>query len=98
MTVVSVLLPAACRLCDGWLVRASRLPIGETCLAAFIPLEEGSVRFAVKFFEASFPTSGRAETEDGARQEQSPTLCPSCQKRGSTPSMGREATPAMKRS
>ena len=37
--IVSVLFPADCRLCEGLLTRASRVPICDTCLASFEPLQ-----------------------------------------------------------
>ena len=36
--VVSVFFPAECRTCDRLLTRASRIPICDDCLAAFLPL------------------------------------------------------------
>src|SRR5271168_537608 len=38
--LASVFFAAGCRICDSLLVRASRVPICEECLAAFSPVPE----------------------------------------------------------
>jgi len=38
--VVSIVFPAACRICERLLTRASRIPICDNCLGSFAPLPE----------------------------------------------------------
>jgi ComF family protein len=38
--LASVFLPAPCRICEGLLVRASRVPLCDDCLASFAPVPE----------------------------------------------------------
>src|SRR5271168_4688564 len=38
--LASVLFPAPCRICENLLIRASRIPICEKCLASFTPTPE----------------------------------------------------------
>ncbi len=64
--VVSVFFPAGCRICDKLLVRASRVPICDECLASFAPIPEESCEICGQVLGWLTPREGE------------PLLCPAC--------------------
>jgi competence protein ComFC len=65
--LASLLLAAACRICDSLLTRASRIPICDACLASFEPLPQRACRLC------GAPQQLFDHTVD------TPLLCPACQ-------------------
>ena len=78
--IVSILFPAGCRLCKDLLTRASRVPICDTCLASFKPLQGRICENCGDTFQASFGAlSPSKETERGAGPDR--LICPVCTSR-----------------
>ncbi len=64
--VVSILFPAGCRLCEGLLTRASRVPICDACLASFTPLQGRICEICGATFETSFGESEPTTEVEGS--------------------------------
>ena len=78
--IVSVLFPAGCRLCERLLVRASRVPICEDCLASFTALPGRVCQICGSPPETSFVTiSGPPEATN--TMEADPPVCAACRVR-----------------
>jgi ComF family protein len=67
--VVSVLFPAGCRICEGFLVRASRVPICDACLSSFCSVTHRKCATCGQ----PLPSLMGTETEL--------VLCPACQQK-----------------
>ena len=86
--LVSVFFPAPCRICEKLLVRASRVPICEVCLASFTPIPERACEICGQPLESFQPyaTDQRAATQQHKETEPEGTepmrtaalLCPNC--------------------
>jgi ComF family protein len=76
--LVSVLFPADCRICEGLLTRASRVPICGECLAAFRTLPQRVCELCGWPLEAPFAAArARCGPADGQAQESlACTICP----------------------
>jgi competence protein ComFC len=78
--VVSVLFPAGCRLCERLLLRASRLPICEECLASFAAMPGRVCRICGSPPETSFVTVPRPPEITDIVEEDRP-VCATCRVR-----------------
>jgi predicted amidophosphoribosyltransferase len=65
--VVSIFFPAGCRICERLLTRATRVPLCEECLAAFVALPEKACDICGRPLEALTAT------------EEQQRMCPTCQ-------------------
>ena len=78
--IVSVLFPAGCRLCQRLLMRASRVPICEECLASFAAMPGRVCEICGSPPETSFLTTPRPpETTDTAEEDR--LVCAACRVR-----------------
>jgi competence protein ComFC len=75
--VISVLFPAGCRICEGLLTRANRVPICDECFASFRPMPARVCDTCGTPLETPFsatPTRPGAADADGRQR----SLCTSC--------------------
>jgi ComF family protein len=63
--IVSILFPAGCRLCEGLLTRASRVPICDACLASFTLIQGRTCEICGGALQTTFGASACTETSDG---------------------------------
>ena len=70
--LVSVFFPAGCRICEGLLTSASRVPICEACLASFVPVPQPACDVCGRPLPAF--TNEPASVRNGGRAQ----LCQAC--------------------
>jgi competence protein ComFC len=70
--LASVFFPAPCRICEKLLVRASRVPICEVCLASFAPIPERACEICGQPLESFQPYASDQPKGTAA------LLCPNC--------------------
>ena len=78
--IVSVLFPAGCRLCERQLLRASRVPICEQCLASFTALSGRVCQICGSPPETSFVAIPGPSEATGAPEADQP-VCAACRVR-----------------